>query len=247
MTGLRPYLIESAFILCICKLNGIVSMKKEIFRFLYENEAGRDDHFNLPIFYNDEKQLEAHVRMAGEDYMRFNAIGGTLYEAHSTESDRRYRFNKAADPREFWYVGVFMRLVPDGTYDRRVVRRCYKSPHPIVINKKLVEDFIQKIADKNQNTKGYQLVSLYLDEEQSGVHCNEDNTHQVEGPQGVPIPKWIRVKDDAGLFSWVPGLMWPDGSVKTIFGEMKDPESEEDTREFDDCPFEGYKIVKEEK
>jgi len=41
--------------------------------------------------------------------------------------------------------------------------------------------------------------------------------------------------------------MWPDGSVKTIFGEMKDPESEEDTREFDDCPFEGYKIVKEEK
>lgn len=220
-------------------------MKKEIFRFLYENDYGQNDHFNLPIFYNDDKELEDYVRTAGEDYMRSNTIGGTLYEAHSTKRDLKYRFGISANPREFWYVGVFMRLVPDGTYDRQIVRLCYMAPQPVVINKKLVQDFISKISDAHGNTKGYQLVSLYLDEKSSGLHYNEAPS-QRKAPQEAPTPKWIRVKNDVGLFSWVPGLMWPDGSVKTIFGDMKDPESEEDTRDFDDCPFEGYKIIKEE-
>lgn len=217
-------------------------MKKEIFRFIYENEAGRDDHFNMSIFYTDDIDLEKQVRACGEDFMQLNAMGGTLYEAHSTESDKRFVWRTKDTPKEWWYEAVFMRLVPDGTVDRRVVRRCYRAPRPVIVNRKLVEDFINTISDRNGNTHHFQLVSIGLDEDTVDLQVNEVKADPAQ--EGTPVKKWIRVKDDAGLFSWVPGLMWPDGKVKTIFGDMSDPESEDDTREFDDCPFEGYTITK---
>lgn len=218
-------------------------MKKEIFRFIYENEAGRYDHFNMSIFYTDDIDLKKHVRACGEDFMKLNAIGGTLYEAHSTESDIKFSWKPKNSPRDWWYEAVFMRLVPDGTVDRRVVRRCYRAPRPLVINRKLIEDFIHQIADYNGNTRNFQLISLYLDEKEADLPINEVEVDLT--PEGVPVEKWIRVKDDSGLFSWVPGLMWPDGKVKTIFGDMSNPDSEDDTRDFDNCPFKGWKIVKE--
>lgn len=217
-------------------------MKKEIFRFLYENEAGRDDHFNIPIYYTEDVDLEKHVRACGEDFMKLNAIGGTLYEAHSTESDKRFDWRSKDTLKEWWYKAVFMRLVPDGTVDRRVVRRCYRTPRPVIVNCKLIKDFLSEIPDRNGNTQHFQLVSIGLDEEKSDMKINEVKADST--PEATPIKKWIRVKDDAGLFSWVPGLMWPDGKVKTIFGDMSDPESEDDTRDFDNCPFEGYTIIK---
>lgn len=220
-------------------------MKKEIFRFLYENEAGRDDHFNLPIFYGDDSDLEKHVRTCGKDYMKFNAIGGTLYEAHSTERDLVFRFGDGNPRRDWWYTAVFMRRNPNGSFDHRTERLCYQAPYPVVINQRVVEDFIRKISDAHGNCKGFQLVSVGLEMGFGEAPAPQEAEASAVG-EGIPTPKWIRVKDDAGLFSWVPGLMWPDGRVKTIFGDMKDPESEEDTREFDDCPFEGYRIVKEE-
>ena len=52
--------------------------------------------------------------------------------------------------------------------------------------------------------------------------------------------------DDPKHAEWLPGILHPDGRITTILGEMVDPDSPDDIRDFDNCPFEGYKIEKVE-
>lgn len=52
--------------------------------------------------------------------------------------------------------------------------------------------------------------------------------------------------DDPKHAEWLPGILHSDGRITTILGEMVDPDSPDDIRDFDNCPFEGYKIEKVE-
>ena len=52
--------------------------------------------------------------------------------------------------------------------------------------------------------------------------------------------------DDPKHAERLPGILHPDGRITTILGEMVDPDSPDDIRDFDNCPFEGYKIEKVE-
>lgn len=197
-------------------------MKKEVFRFLYENENGAKDHFNLPVFYDDDTDLESHVRACGEDYMRFNALGGRLYEAHSVNNDYRFVFRKE---EEFIYEALFMRVLEDGTTERRPVRHRYRAARPLVINKRLIDEFVRELPKSD----GWEMVSIGLVEQ-----CHEEGAQE----------KWVRVEDDRGIFSWVPGLLYADGRVETIFGTMVDPDSPDDLRDFTNSPFAGFTITK---
>lgn len=59
---------------------------------------------------------------------------------------------------------------------------------------------------------------------------------QVE-PIDETVPK--------GMTTWIPGIEQPDGTISSVLGLLSDPESPDDIRPFDDCPFPGYVIRKE--
>lgn len=65
-------------------------------------------------------------------------------------------------------------------------------------------------------------------------------------PQNVvrsPKPVWVKVKDDGPEFlRWIPGLLYDRGIVLTAIGTLSNPDSEDDTRDFSDIPFNGCEI-----
>ena len=58
-----------------------------------------------------------------------------------------------------------------------------------------------------------------------------------------PKPVWVKVRDDGPEFlRWIPGLLYDRGTVLTAIGTLSNPDSEDDTREFSDIPFNGCEI-----
>lgn len=55
---------------------------------------------------------------------------------------------------------------------------------------------------------------------------------------------WARVSDDNDPeVSWVPAIV-RNGKVLSAVGELSNPDSEEDIRDFDNCPIPGYTVQK---
>ena len=55
---------------------------------------------------------------------------------------------------------------------------------------------------------------------------------------------WARVSDTNDTrMSWIPAIM-RYGKVFSVFGELDNPDNPEDTRDFDDCPIPGYRVVR---
>lgn len=58
-----------------------------------------------------------------------------------------------------------------------------------------------------------------------------------------PKPVWVKVKDDGPEFlRWIPGLLYDRGTVLTAIGTLSNPDSEDDTKDFSDIPFNGCEI-----
>lgn len=58
-----------------------------------------------------------------------------------------------------------------------------------------------------------------------------------------PKPVWVKVRDDGPEFlRWIPGLLYDRGTVLTAIGTLSNPDSEDDTRDFSDIPFNGCEI-----
>lgn len=80
--------------------------------------------------------------------------------------------------------------------------------------------------------------------------CNKENSPAKESFLSNDHPSkekmiWARVRDDQRVHtSWIPALVG-GGRVLSAVGEIIDPDSPDDTREFDDCPIPGYRIVKD--
>lgn len=79
----------------------------------------------------------------------------------------------------------------------------------------------------------------------STLHGNKKET-QGEELKGRLV--WCKVENPIQKESedWIPAILYEDGTVKSILGELKkkDKEDFDDLREFDDCPFPGYEITK---
>ena len=57
---------------------------------------------------------------------------------------------------------------------------------------------------------------------------------------------WVKVSDDKDeRISWIPALK-TENKVISVIGELENPDSPEDTREFTDCPIPGFNIFKDE-
>lgn len=53
---------------------------------------------------------------------------------------------------------------------------------------------------------------------------------------------WARISDEnENRTAWIPALV-SGGKIYSAIGEINNPDSEEDTREFTDCPIPGYQI-----
>ena len=79
------------------------------------------------------------------------------------------------------------------------------------------------------------------------INDEEEKTYSFKKePQTSTTEKliWACISDtnDARM-SWIPAIM-RDGKVFSVFGELDNPDNPEDTRDFDDCPIPGYRVVR---
>ena len=100
-------------------------------------------------------------------------------------------------------------------------------PAPLEIDEinKLAEDLL---AIKGLDEEGYRLAWY--------TFIHRDVVRQ-------PKPVWVKVRDDGPEFlRWIPGLLYDRGTVLTAMGTLSNPDSEDDTRDFSDIPFNGCEI-----
>jgi len=81
--------------------------------------------------------------------------------------------------------------------------------------------------------------------EETGEFTTTQNADQFYPDQPYEL-FWVRVNDmsqkNPKAETWIPGFK-QNGKMWSVLGELEDPDSEEDTRPFNDCPFPNYKVT----
>ena len=128
-------------------------------------------------------------------------------------------------------------------------------PAPALLTDNLIQDF-KKAMNAEPDGMGWELLGVTLVHELDPQGMTDKEIEQyVKTPEGnlftppqEEAPKermvWARIIDDEEKTSWIPAFIDEKGRILSSIGELSDPESENDTREFTDCPIPGYKIIK---
>lgn len=92
----------------------------------------------------------------------------------------------------------------------------------------MVMELAQELVEKKDPDYGWRLV---------------DYSWNIAPEGRQPKPVWVKVNDSGPEFlKWVPGLLYDRGIAYTSMGILTHPDSEEDTRDFFDTPFNGCEI-----
>lgn len=103
----------------------------------------------------------------------------------------------------------------------------------LLIPEPLESDEINKLAEELLATKGLDKEGYRL---AWYIFVSRDVVRS-------PKPVWVKVRDDGPEFlRWIPGLLYDRGIVLTAIGTLSNPDSEDDTRDFSDIPFNGCEI-----
>lgn len=150
------------------------------------------------------------------------------------------------------YEGKFGKV---GMPNFRIIQKSYILPTPALLTNNLIYDF-KGAMNKEKDGMGWELIGITLVHELDPIEMTgkelERYFNTLEGVTLPPSQKqvqkermiWARVRDDEEKTSWIPAFIDEKGRILSSIGELSDPESESDTREFDDCPIPGYKIIK---
>lgn len=143
--------------------------------------------------------------------------------------------------KSYVFVGLFYDR--DTRTKRREVRKIIKADAPPQITSVLEKELTKKFFDELPKGKKYPndywcLVSVYL-----------ERILKDEPPVDVTKDKfvWVRTSDTNEVHTaWIPAIV-RNGKVLSAIGELTNPDSENDTRDFVDSPFEEYVILDKDK
>ena len=123
---------------------------------------------------------------------------------------------------------------------------------PVNVTKETDEELMRDICElymKVSNIKGTPVEAVPLelsktDQYKRRSYLFATNKTIVESHKEEEKMIWAKVSDEQeARTAWIPAIKRGNRIFSTI-GELCDPESTEDTREFDDCPIPGYRVVK---
>lgn len=150
------------------------------------------------------------------------------------------------------YEGKFAKV---GQFGNRIIQKSYLLPAPALLTDNLIQDF-KKAMNAEPDGMGWELLGVTLVHELNPQGMTDKEIEKyVKTPEGnlfapeekVPEEKmiWARTSNEnEDRTAWIPALVRGE-QVLSAIGELDNPDTPEDTRDFDDCPIPGYRVVKE--
>lgn len=150
------------------------------------------------------------------------------------------------------YEGKFGKV---GQFGNRIIQKSYLFPAPALLTDNLIQDF-KKAMNAEPDGMGWELLGVTLVHELDPQGMTDKEIEQyVKTPEGnlfTPEEKaleekmiWARTSDEnEDRTAWIPALV-RGKQVLSAIGELDNPDNPEDTRDFDDCPIPGYRVVRE--
>lgn len=150
------------------------------------------------------------------------------------------------------YEGKFAKV---GQFGNRIIQKSYLLPAPALLTDNLIQDF-KKAMNAEPDGMGWELLGVTLVHELNPQGMTDKEIEKyVKTPEGnlfasekkAPEEKmiWARTSDEnEDCTAWIPALVRGE-QVLSAIGELDNPDTPEDTRDFDDCPIPGYRVVKE--
>lgn len=150
------------------------------------------------------------------------------------------------------YEGKFAKV---GQFSNRIIQKSYLLPAPALLTDNLIQDF-KKAMNAEPDGMGWELLGVTLVHELNPQGMTDKEIEKyVKTPEGnlfTPEEKaseekmiWARTSDEnEDRTAWIPALV-RGKQVLSAIGELDNPDNPEDTRDFDDCPIPGYRVVKE--
>lgn len=150
------------------------------------------------------------------------------------------------------YEGKFGKV---GQFGNRIIQKSYLLPAPALLTDNLIQDF-KKAMNAEPDGMGWELLGVTLVHELNPQGMTDKEIEKyVKTPEGnlfTPEEKaseekmiWARTSDEnEDRTAWIPALV-RGKQVLSAIGELDNPDNPEDTRDFDDCPIPGYRVVKE--
>lgn len=163
-----------------------------------------------------------------------------------------YQLQSFDGKKIYIYEGKFGKV---GQFGNRIIQKSYLLPAPALLTDNLIQDF-KKAMNTEPDGMGWELLGVTLVHELDPQGMTDKEIERyVKTPEGnlftpeekVPEEKmiWARTSDEnEDRTAWIPALV-RGKQVLSAIGELDNPDNPEDTRDFDDCPIPGYRVVKE--
>lgn len=172
----------------------------------------------------------------------------------TNKSTQAYEPQSLNGKKIYIYEGKFGKV---GQFGRRIIQKSYLLPAPALLTDNLIGDFKAAMI-KEKDGMGWELLGITLVHEldpqgmtdkeiEQYVKTPEGNLFQPDSEEKIPEEKmiWARTSDEnEDRTAWIPALV-RGKQVLSAIGELDNPDNPEDTRDFDDCPIPGYRVVKE--
>ena len=225
-------------------------------------ETDADSMYNMCMSYFDTCHIEGtplHAVSISGKYPNYCFTSTTCDNECQSCRSKKLSGAKPYQPQSldgkkiYIYKGKFRKVGQLGT---RIIQKSYLLPAPALLTDNLIQDF-KKAMNAEPNGMGWELLGVTLVHELNPQGMTDKEIEQyVKTPEGnlftppqEEAPKermvWAKVSDEQeARTAWIPALMRGE-QVLSAIGELDNPDNPEDTREFDDCPIPGYRVVKE--
>lgn len=174
------------------------------------------------------------------------------YRSKKLSGAQPYQPQSLDGKKIYIYEGKFAKV---GQFGNRIIQKSYLLPAPALLTDNLIQDF-KKAMNAEPDGMGWELLGVTLVHELNPQGMTDKEIEKyVETPEGnlfasekkAPEEKmiWARTSDEnEDCTAWIPALVRGE-QVLSAIGELDNPDTPEDTRDFDDCPIPGYRVVKE--
>lgn len=174
------------------------------------------------------------------------------YRSKKLSGAQPYQPQSLDGKKIYIYEGKFAKV---GQFGNRIIQKSYLLPAPALLTDNLIQDF-KKAMNAEPDGMGWELLGVTLVHELNPQGMTDKEIERyVKTPEGnlfAPEEKaseekmiWARTNDkNEDRTAWIPALVRGE-QVLSAIGELDNPDTPEDTRDFDDCPIPGYRVVKE--
>ena len=173
-------------------------------------------------------------------------------ENNQIKSEQPYKPQSLEGKKIYIYEGKFGKV---GQYNTRIIQKSYILPSPALLTDSLIQDF-EKAMNQEPDGMGWKLLGVTLVHEFDPMGMTDKEIEQyVNTPEELKLSPtqeqaqkermiWAKVSDEQeARTAWIPALVRGE-QVLSAIGEISNPDSPDDTRNFDDCPIPGYRVVK---